>query len=40
MQIDPPVHTINRYLVVYINTIACYFYVDKNNTIDNIEHFY
>ena len=35
MQITLPVHTVNLYLVVYIDTTACYYYVDKVNSLDN-----
>ena len=34
MQISLLVNTVNRYFVVYINTIACY-YVDMVNSINN-----
>ena len=34
MQISLPIHTINHYLVVHINTITCYLYVDEVNSIN------
>ena len=40
MQISLPVHTVNCYLVVFINIIACYEFVDKTNSRNNIKEFY
>ena len=34
MQISLPVHTVNRYIVVYINTIAYYYYGNMINSIN------
>ena len=39
MQISLPVNTTNCYLVVHINTIACYQRVNKANNINNIKDF-
>ena len=33
------IHTVNYYLVVYINVIASYKYVDKANSLNTIKHF-
>ena len=40
MQSSIPVHTVNHYLVVYINSILCYLYVDKANSIDDKTFFF
>ena len=37
MQIIFPVQTVNRYFVVYMNTIVCYYPVDKTNSINDIK---
>ena len=40
MQISLPVYIIKRYLFEYINTIVCYLYLDKANSINDIKQFY
>ena len=40
MQISLPIYSVNHYLIVYINTIISYLYLEKTNSINNREQFY
>ena len=39
MQISLPIHTVNRYWIVYVNKIVCHKNLDKANSIININFF-